>query len=165
MFQAPLLNRRRSSTIPSSKSDPAAAAPTDPLPRDATRPSDILINRLNELKRITKSLAAYFDGELSPSPPSHSQLNRSAGLASAHSSHASTLAKLSLPATIQYPLPESSLFLPSPPAKGAQGGWADLLVQIKDNTKAAAEEHSVLSKGLAKDVVLPMKKLVRSPRL
>jgi len=40
-----------------------SAAPTDPLPANQTKPSDIIINRLHEIKRITKSLAAYLDGQ------------------------------------------------------------------------------------------------------
>lgn len=46
------------SITPSSPS----AAPTDPLPTGQTKPSDILVNRLHEIKRITKSLASYLDG-------------------------------------------------------------------------------------------------------
>lgn len=52
------------SPAPSSPA-PGLAAPTDPLPVQGTRPSDILLSRCHEVKRISKSLAAYFDGQFS----------------------------------------------------------------------------------------------------
>lgn len=137
--------------------------PIEPLPRDSTssRPADIVINRLHEVKRITKSLASYFEG-----------------LASAHSSHSASLLKLSGPNVITTPLHESSLFIPVPPvikassaastngtigtAGGGELGWGELLNQIKDNNKSVAEEHLALSTKVTKDVVVPLKKLVSS---
>lgn len=39
-------------------------APTEPLPVEGgPKPSDILINRLHEVKRISKSLSSYFEGK------------------------------------------------------------------------------------------------------
>ncbi|ORY79742.1 hypothetical protein BCR35DRAFT_325252 [Leucosporidium creatinivorum] len=139
------------SPAPSSPA-PGAAPPTEPLPQQGTRPHDILINRCHEVKRITKSLASYFDG-----------------LAQAHHSHSQVLAKLSAPSVIQTPLPESSLFIPAAsttstaagvgtPGAGG-GGWAELLVQTKETNKNVAESHAELAKIVSKDVVVPLKKL------
>ncbi|GAA5859083.1 hypothetical protein JCM1840_003741 [Sporobolomyces johnsonii] len=154
-----------SSTPPSSgnpKSSPAAAAPsppTEPLPPNGgVKPSDILINRSNEVKRIAKHLGNYFQG-----------------LAQAHHAHSLTLLKLSTgnSAPIVTPLAEASLFLPAaPPSKDAHGndaptslggsgqdGWAQILQEAKDTNSRVAEAHAQLASRLNKDVVGPLTKL------
>ncbi|GAA5967355.1 hypothetical protein JCM21900_000345 [Sporobolomyces salmonicolor] len=154
-----------SSAPPSSgnpKSSPAAAAPyppTDPFPpKGGIKPSDILINRSNEVKRIAKHLGNYFQG-----------------LAQAHHAHSLTLLKLSTgnSAPIVTPLSEASLFLPAaPPSKDSQGndgpsslggsgqdGWAQILQEAKDTNSRVAEAHAQLASRLNKDVVGPLTKL------
>ncbi|KAK4698547.1 hypothetical protein P7C70_g7726, partial [Phenoliferia sp. Uapishka_3] len=136
-------SRSETPTHTPSPTSGASQAPTNPLPEGQSRPSDVVVNRLHEVKRITKSLVAYFEG-----------------ISSAHTTHSTTLLKLSSPSIIQSPLPESSLFLPTPPTpNGGQMGWADLLSQIRDNNKQVAEEHAELAKTVTKNVVLPLKKL------
>lgn len=107
-----------------------------------------------QVKRITKSLAAYFEG-----------------LATAH--HAHSLALAALPKTIPTPLPQQSLFIPASnsaasaskstngvtPQGGAQG-WHDLLVQTKETNKMVADEHAAVARLVSKEVVVPLKKLV-----
>lgn len=61
---------------------------------------------------------------------------------------------------ISTPLQESSLFIPPPLPKGvSQGGWSDLLNQIKDGNKQTADEQAAFAKTVNKDVVAPMKAL------
>ncbi len=61
---------------------------------------------------------------------------------------------------ISTPLQESSLFIPPPLPKGvSQGGWSDLLNQIKDGNKQTADEQAAFAKIVSKDVVVPMKGL------
>ncbi|KAM0749125.1 hypothetical protein T439DRAFT_327620 [Meredithblackwellia eburnea MCA 4105] len=135
---------------PASPSHGHDQPPNSPLPQGEqagrSRPSDVLSNRLHEVKRITKSLTAYFEG-----------------LAAAHASHSSTLSKLSTSSIIQLPLPEQSLFLPLPPASGpgsgVSGGWAGVLADLNEMNKQCAEQHGELSKKVTKDVVTPLKKL------
>ncbi|KAL8276516.1 hypothetical protein RQP46_011064 [Phenoliferia psychrophenolica] len=127
---------------PPSPSNGAATPPSNPIPESGSRPHDVLANRLHEVKRITKSLVAYFEG-----------------VSTAHTQHAATLLKLSSPSIIQSPLPESSLFLPTPASPHGQMGWADLLSQLRDSNKQVADEHSELAKTVSKSVVLPLKKL------
>lgn len=57
--------RRTSFALFNTKTEPPKIeeAPTDPLPLDGSKPSDILINRLHEIKRISKSLSGYFEGK------------------------------------------------------------------------------------------------------
>ncbi|ORY43261.1 hypothetical protein BCR35DRAFT_249442, partial [Leucosporidium creatinivorum] len=104
------------------------------------RPSDVLINRLNELKRITKSLAAYFEQ-----------------IAASHHQHGKSLLALSSSEVIQSPFPESSLFLPTPTPAGQTGGWADLLVKLRDETRLSGEEHQALAKVVQDNVRLAVK--------
>lgn len=141
---------------------PPPPAPTDPAPRESTRPSDILIHRLHEVKRITKSLAAYFEGGAPPLVFLETGCAHgfNAGIAQAHHSHSKTLLNLSTSSAILTPFPESSLFLPTPVPEGQQAGWADLLRQIKDSTSVEAEGHLELGKLVQDEVVAPLKKLV-----
>lgn len=60
---------------------------------------------------------------------------------------------------MQSPLPESSLFLPTPASPHGQMGWADLLAQIRDGNKQVADEHAELAKTVTRSVVAPLKKL------
>ncbi|SGZ22086.1 BQ5605_C022g09427 [Microbotryum silenes-dioicae] len=137
---------------------PPRAAPVDPFPSIGSRPSDVLVARCHEIKRISKMLVAYFEG-----------------LSVAHQSHSATLLKLSDPKLIQTPLAESTLFIPATsatssslnsstsggntPIGGAGGGWADLLQQTKETNTLVAEEHAALAKNLNKNVVIPLKKI------
>lgn len=54
-----------SPTTPAHPPSPAAGAaepPTSAIPDSGSRPSDVLANRMHEVKRITKSLVSYFEG-------------------------------------------------------------------------------------------------------
>lgn len=114
-----------------------------------------LCGRLHEIKRISKSLSSYFEG-----------------LSKAHLEQAATILKLSATSILQTPFPESSLFIPlkqgglsptnTPTKHTGQPGWAELILQIRDDTKLEAEGHAELSKLLAKSVVVPLKKMVSS---
>ncbi|GAA5931138.1 hypothetical protein JCM1841_002112 [Sporobolomyces salmonicolor] len=121
--------------------------PTDPAPSTGSRPSDVLISRLHELKRLSKSLAAYFDS-----------------LASAHTSHGKTLSSLDKGETLRTKWLESSLFLP-PVAKDAEGketdggGWAGLVAKVKQDTELEAEDHFKLAKVAQEEVSAPLKSL------
>lgn len=96
------------------------------------------------------------------------------GLATAHHSHSLALSALSGPKVIQTPLAEQSLFIPATHATtsagkstngvtpvGGAAGWHDLLVQTKETNKMVAEEHASVAKLMTKEVVVPLKKLVR----
>ncbi|GAA5906119.1 hypothetical protein JCM5296_001052 [Sporobolomyces johnsonii] len=121
--------------------------PTDPAPSTGSRPSDVLISRLHELKRLSKSLAAYFDS-----------------LASAHTSHGKALSSLEKGETIRTKWLESSLFLP-PVVKDAEGkeadggGWAGLMAQLKEETGLEAEDHFKLAKIAQEEVSAPLKNI------
>ncbi|SCV69036.1 BQ2448_2056 [Microbotryum intermedium] len=144
--------------VTSSGAVPPRATPVDPFPTTGSRPSDLLVARCHEIKRISKMLVAYFEG-----------------LAIAHQSHSATLLKLSDPKLIQTPLAESTLFIPAAsatssslnsstsggntPIGGAGGGWADLLQQTKETNTLVAEAHAALAKNLSKNVVIPLKKI------
>ena len=52
-----------STSHPPSPSNGAATPPSSPIPPSGSRPHDVLANRLHEVKRITKSLVAYFEGQ------------------------------------------------------------------------------------------------------
>ncbi|KAM0753066.1 hypothetical protein T439DRAFT_323679 [Meredithblackwellia eburnea MCA 4105] len=134
---------QRGPSLPATSiSEPPPLPPSDPVPREGTRPSDILINRLHEVKRITKSLAAYFEA-----------------VSQSHATQAKTLLNLSQSNTIQTPLPESSLFLPSPTPEGMQKGWSELLLEVKDSTRVQADAEAELAKVVSEQVVAPLKKL------
>ncbi|KAL8280162.1 hypothetical protein RQP46_007492 [Phenoliferia psychrophenolica] len=139
---------QKAPTLPASAvASHPATPPTDPAPVGGTRPTDVLINRLHEVKRITKSLAAYFEA-----------------IASTHSSQAKSLLSVADGKTIQSPLPEAAIFLPSPVKEGEQVGWAEILAKVRDNTRVSAEDQSVLAREIHEGVVTPLKKLV-SPLL
>lgn len=142
-LQLPSLSQRTELTFARERVTFTQTAPTDPAPQEGSRPSDVLINRLNELKRITKSLAAYFER-----------------IAASHYQHGKTLLALSSSEVIQSPFPESSLFLPTPVPPGQTGGWADLLVLIREQTRLSGEEHQALAKTVQDNVVSLLKNLV-----
>lgn len=75
------------------------------------------MSRLHEIKRLSKALAAYY-----------------ATLGHAHEAHGKTLTTLAQGETIRLPWLEQSLFLPPVGANPGEGGWAELVGQLKDGT-------------------------------
>ncbi|GJN88320.1 hypothetical protein Rhopal_001285-T1 [Rhodotorula paludigena] len=143
---------------PKSPQKPALAPPTEAFPPPpAHKPSDVLLNRAHEVKRIAKGTAAFFQG-----------------VAEAHNSHALVLRKLSNPSSTPIPTPfaEAALFLPLPPdsppdpaaptdsAKSLGGtgteGWAQILADAKETNARTADAHAALAKSITKDVVGPL---------
>lgn len=96
-----------------------SAAPTDPVApgEGIPRPTDVLVARLNEIKRVSKSLAAYY-----------------ATLGHAHEAHGKALTTLAQGETIRLPWLEQDLFLPHVGAPEGEGGWAELVGKLKDGT-------------------------------
>lgn len=172
------MSARRGSSFGVFQSQEKGEAPTDPIPKEGVRPSDVLINRLHELKRISKSLVSYFEGQYLTTIERKKdcwRLNSSCvfivltpgfsgnvGLSAAHTQQAATILKLSASTVLQSPLQESSLFIPSPLPKDHKGpdGWSNLLLQIRDDNRLVAEGHAEMGKILSKSVVLPLKKIV-----
>ncbi|BGP14140.1 hypothetical protein JCM10213_002437 [Rhodosporidiobolus nylandii] len=141
---------------PRSPLAPAVAPPVEAfppsLPSGAAKPSDVLINRAHEVKRIAKGLANWFQG-----------------LAQAHHQHSVTLAALSAPAKtpIPTPLAEAALFVPLSAASpdgtnalgGSAGGWQDILQEARETNTRVAELHRDLASRVTKEVVGPLMKL------
>ncbi|BGP23045.1 PH domain containing protein [Rhodotorula toruloides] len=152
---------------PKSPATPSPQPPTEaypPAPVGTAKPSDILINRMHEIKRIAKGLAGYFQG-----------------VSEAHHAHSLSLKKLSTPGTtpIATPLAESSIFIPLPasstssssepnspgvsgsaPTLGGSGseGWQQILHFTRETNSRVAEAHADLAKQVGKDVVGPLLK-------
>ncbi|GAA5971615.1 hypothetical protein JCM11641_000662 [Rhodosporidiobolus odoratus] len=135
---------------PKSPLEPASVAPTEAFNPHLTpaqpKPSDILLNRQHEIKRLAKSLATWFQG-----------------LATAHHSHSTTLLALSHPSKSPIPTPfqEASLFVPlsNPPKSGIVHGWQDLLQEASETNTRVAQLHADLAKKVTKQVVGPLTKL------
>ncbi|KAK4705642.1 hypothetical protein P7C70_g549, partial [Phenoliferia sp. Uapishka_3] len=134
--------QRGPALAPTSDSSHPAEPPTDPAPQEGTRPTDVLVNRMHEVKRITKSLASYFEE-----------------IASTHATQSKNLLNISTGKTIESPLPEAELFLPTPVKEGGQIGFAEILTRVKENTRLEADGHSVLAREVSDGVVTPLKKL------
>lgn len=144
------------------------AAPADPVApgEGIPRPTDVLVARLNEIKRVSKSLAAYY-----------------ATLGHAHEAHGKALTTLTQGETIRLPWLEQDLFLPHVGAPEGEGGWAELVGKLKDGTGqegknrrlagsspkvllttrmtvCTAEDHLELSRITSSEIVEPLKHLV-----
>ncbi|KAG0656988.1 hypothetical protein C6P46_006734 [Rhodotorula mucilaginosa] len=118
--------------------------PTDPVApgEGIPRPTDVLVARLNEIKRVSKSLAAYY-----------------ATLGHAHEAHGKALTTLAQGETIRLPWLEQDLFLPHVGAPEGEGGWAELVGKLKDGTGQEAEDHLELSRITSSEIVEPLKHL------
>ncbi|KWU43082.1 hypothetical protein RHOSPDRAFT_35341 [Rhodotorula sp. JG-1b] len=118
--------------------------PTDPVvPGEGIpRPTDVLVARLNEIKRVSKSLAAYYST-----------------LGHAHEAHGKALTTLAQGETIRLPWLEQDLFLPHVGAPEGEGGWAELVGKLKDGTGQEAEDHLELSRITSSEIVEPLKHL------
>lgn len=105
---------------PTFSSSTPRSPPSDPLPPDAPRPSDVLVARLNELKRLCKSFAAHY-----------------AAIAAAEEAKGRALRALAEGETMRVPWLEQSLFLP-PGDTGnedeTQTGWAKVQEEVKAAT-------------------------------
>ncbi|KAJ7347263.1 hypothetical protein DFH08DRAFT_1002010 [Mycena albidolilacea] len=101
--------------------------------RDDLRPSDILIERFGAWKALVKQLIAYFEG-----------------VADVHSSTAKELTKLS--AVIQVPFRAGNHFL-------GESGLQDIYSDIRDKTRAVAEEHANLGRTIDSSIVQHLQKV------
>ncbi|CAO1623725.1 unnamed protein product [Parajaminaea phylloscopi] len=97
------------------------------------RPSDILIERFNGWKHITKQLIAYFEG-----------------IADIEYNTAKELTKLG--GVIQVPFREGSQFL-------GEGGIQDIYYGIRDKTRVIADHHANLAKTVEGSIVQHLQKL------
>ncbi|GAA5989545.1 hypothetical protein JCM10908_000525 [Rhodotorula pacifica] len=118
--------------------------PTDPVApgEGVPRPTDVLVARLHEIKRLSKSLAAYYTT-----------------LGTAHEAHGKTLTSLAQGETLRLPWLEQDLFLPPVGAPPGEGGWAELVGQLKDGTGKEAEDHLELARITSTEIVEPLKQL------
>lgn len=152
---------------------PVRTAPSDALtPGDGVpKPTDVLVARLHELKRLAKSLAAFYGT-----------------LGHAHEQQGKTLAKVASDETLRLPWLEQNLFLPPKGAPNGEGGWAELVGQLKEGTDregepeeepgarsdpsvrrelitclhlSAAGDHYEVARIASAEVVEPLKQLVR----
>ncbi|GAA5978735.1 hypothetical protein JCM11641_006159 [Rhodosporidiobolus odoratus] len=113
--------------------------PSDPLPDAQSRPSDVLVARLHELKRLTKSLHSHFTA-----------------LVNAHQVYGKTLAGLAENGDgVRKEWLQESLFLPT---SGA-GGWAEWSGRVRDSTAKEAEHHLQLAKAAEEEVLDPLRRL------
>ncbi|GAA5839720.1 hypothetical protein JCM11251_002572 [Rhodosporidiobolus azoricus] len=140
---------------PRSPATPAPSPPSEAFPANLApgtpKPSDVLINRAHEIKRIAKGLAQWFQST-----------------AQAHHSHSITLAALSNPnkTPLPTPLQEASLFIPirstsSTSELGGTGneGWQQILHEAKETNKRVAEAHAELASKVTMEVVGPLMKV------
>ncbi|KAJ7772839.1 hypothetical protein DFH07DRAFT_801688 [Mycena maculata] len=97
------------------------------------RPSDILIERFVAWKAIVKQLIAYFEG-----------------VADIHNSTAKELTKLG--AVIQVPFRAGNQFL-------GEGGLQDIYYDIRDKTRAIADQHANLGRTIDSSIVQHLQKL------
>ncbi|GAA5879004.1 hypothetical protein JCM8547_000173 [Rhodosporidiobolus lusitaniae] len=133
---------------------PASHRPSVAFPVSGIKPSDVLVNRSHELKRLGKHLAEWFSS-----------------IATAHHNHSLALSALSAPSKtpLTTPLQEASLFLPLNTASagvsslGGSGsgreGWAQILHEAKETNLRVAEAHADLAKRVNKEVVGPLSKV------
>ncbi|GAA6058101.1 hypothetical protein JCM3770_001113, partial [Rhodotorula araucariae] len=140
---------KKASRVPlgPSLSQPAPRTPpTDPLPPNHPRPADVLIARLNELKRLVKSFAAHYSA-----------------LAAAEEAHGRALQALAQGEAIRLPWLEQSLFMPYSGAEAGQGGhmngWARVQARIKDGSAKDADGHLELAKMTNVHIVEPLKRI------
>ncbi|BGP40000.1 hypothetical protein JCM10450v2_003980 [Rhodotorula kratochvilovae] len=147
-----MLSRTGSKKAPPAPLGPSLSAPaprsppSDPLPSNQPRPADVLIARLNELKRLVKSFAAHY-----------------AALAAAEEAHGRALQALAQGEAIRLPWLEQSLFVPHSGGEGSEGvqknGWARVQARIKDGTAKDAEDRLELARTANADIVEPLKRL------
>ncbi|KAF7311306.1 PH domain-containing protein [Mycena kentingensis (nom. inval.)] len=97
------------------------------------RPSDILIERFVAWKAIVKQLIAYFEG-----------------VADIHNSNAKELTKLG--AVIQVPFRAGNQFL-------GEGGLQDIYYDVRDKTRAIADQHANLGRTIDSSIVQHLEKL------
>ncbi|KAF7335663.1 PH domain-containing protein [Mycena venus] len=97
------------------------------------RPSDILIERFVAWKAIVKQLVAYFEG-----------------VADIHNNTAKELTKLG--AVIQVPFRAGNQFL-------GEGGLQDIYYDIRDKTRAIADQHANLGRTIDSSIVQHLQKL------
>ncbi|TIA87160.1 hypothetical protein E3P99_03343 [Wallemia hederae] len=96
-------------------------------------PSDILLDRFNAWKTITKNLIAYFEG-----------------IADIESNTARELTKLG--GVIQVPFKEGSQFM-------GHGGLQDVFFEIRDKSRSIADHHANLAKTIDGSIVQHLHKL------
>ncbi|KAM0747057.1 hypothetical protein T439DRAFT_293287 [Meredithblackwellia eburnea MCA 4105] len=97
------------------------------------RPSDVLIDRFQAWKRITKDLIAYFEGIADIEANTAAQLNKLGGL-------------------IHVPFREGNLFL-------GEGGVQDIFYGVREKTRLAADHHANLAKTVEGSIVQHLQKL------
>ncbi|KAK4700873.1 hypothetical protein P7C70_g5371, partial [Phenoliferia sp. Uapishka_3] len=90
-------------------------------------PVDVLIDRSQQWKHVTKSLLHYYKG-----------------LSAIETSSAK--ATLALTETIQVPFHEGHMFL-------GEGGWQEVLYEVRDNTKILSDYHTQFAQKLDETVV------------
>ncbi|EIM19868.1 hypothetical protein WALSEDRAFT_61229 [Wallemia mellicola CBS 633.66] len=96
-------------------------------------PSDILLDRFNAWKTITKNLIAYFEG-----------------IADIESNTARELTKLG--GVIQVPFKEGSQFM-------GHGGLQDIFFEVRDKSRSIADHHANLAKTIDGSIVQHLHKL------
>ncbi|BGP16095.1 hypothetical protein JCM10213v2_004089 [Rhodosporidiobolus nylandii] len=117
---------------------PPSTPPTDPLPDAQARPDHVLVARLHELKRLTKSLGSHFSS-----------------LAAAHKSYGQSLASLAESEQgLRKEWLQGSLFLPA-----GEGGWADFCGQARDGTAKEAQRHLELARLAEEQVIDPLRRI------
>ncbi|KAF7302372.1 PH domain-containing protein [Mycena chlorophos] len=102
-------------------------------PINDLKPSDILIERFVAWKAIVKQLIAYFEG-----------------IADIHNSNAKELTKLG--AVIQVPFRAGNQFL-------GEGGLQDIYYDVRDKTRAIADQHANLGRTIDSSIVQHLEKL------
>ncbi|GAA6011999.1 hypothetical protein JCM10207_003454 [Rhodosporidiobolus poonsookiae] len=136
------------------------APPTDPLPPSSPRPTDVLLARLHELKRLAKSLAAHFSA-----------------LASAEHAYGKALQATSTSQDgVRRDWLSAGLFLPpstastsaagngqmkggKASAEGAGTGWAEWCGRAQEAMAKEAQAHLDLAKLTKEEVIDPLRRL------
>ncbi|GAA5851232.1 hypothetical protein JCM8547_004175 [Rhodosporidiobolus lusitaniae] len=137
----------KSPTAPPTASFPVPSTPpTDPVPPSpSSRPSDVLIARLHELKRLSKSLCAHFTA-----------------LSAAHTAYGKSLADLAAfegEGALRSSWLSGSLFIPPNGVPNGEGGWAEFCGKVNEGTAKEAEAHLHLAKLAESEVIDPLKRL------
>ncbi|GAA5824182.1 hypothetical protein JCM11251_001556 [Rhodosporidiobolus azoricus] len=124
---------------------PPTSPPTDPLPTQQSRPSDVLLSRLHELKRLIKSLSSHFTA-----------------LASAEASYGKSLKGVSESEKgkgVRGEWLQGGLFLPPTGNARGGGGWAEWCGKVREETGKEAEAHLRLARLAEEEVIDPLHRL------
>ncbi|GAA5916560.1 hypothetical protein JCM6882_002540 [Rhodosporidiobolus microsporus] len=124
---------------------PPSSPPTDPLPLHHPRPTDVLLSRLHELKRLCKSLQAHFTALAAAEEAKGRALEKDAQAEQGKGVRKEWL--------------QGGLFLPPSRSPRGEGGWAEWCGRVREETGKEAEAHLRLARGAEEEVIDPLRRL------